>query len=99
MYDRLNSILSTGKDLRDELRYILNSGHDDQIANLIWWLQPYQYNFTDIPYASTITFELSYNQTCLNTVKDSSCFTVIVSHDGRPLLFSECLKMNLNRGS
>jgi hypothetical protein len=87
MQSRFISILSSGQDNRDELRYILNSGHDDQIANILWWLQPYQYNFTDIPYASTITFELSYNKKCLETIKDDSCFSVTVSHDGRPLLF------------
>lgn len=61
MQSRVDSILKTGLDDRDELRYMLNSAHDTQVANLIWWLNSIDYDFIDIPYASSVIIELRYD--------------------------------------
>ena len=66
---RVNELLGLVSDTG--LRYLLNSGHDDQIANLLWWLSPVDYEFTDVPYASQVLFELYYDTDCLaNGSKD-----------------------------
>ena len=79
---------------------MLNSAHDDQIANMFWWLKPVGYDITDVPYSSSFHYELHYNSTCLASLdKNESCFSVHVTHDGRPLKFDTCLANNALRGS
>jgi len=82
------------------LRYVLNSGHDDQVSNLLWWMDPLDYEWTDIPYASSVHYELHYDSECVKQANRSeACFTVEVSHDGKPLKFDTCIDNNTNRGS
>eukprot|EP00347_Sterkiella_histriomuscorum_P000163 403376932 len=100
MSDRLQSIIKQKDDLkRDELKYVIYSGHDDQIANLLMWLDPYHYEFLDVPYTSNVYFELHYDDECLTQVGDESCFSVHVIHEGRPLSFDTCLDGNIKRNS
>jgi hypothetical protein len=66
---------------------------------MLWWLDPLDYYFTDVPYASTVIFELHYNQTCLAASKSEECFNVQVTHDGKPLKFDTCVIKNNERGS
>ena len=102
MQERVTFLLNslTG-DKRDDIKYVLNSAHDDQIANMVWWLDPVDYEFTDVPYASSVFYELHYDSDCLSNslTKNESCFTVHVTHDGRPLKFDTCLENNAKRGS
>ncbi len=67
----------------------------------MWWLDPLDYYWTDIPYASAVTLELHYNQTCISdqSTRNESCFTVEATHDGRPLKFDTCIDSNVARGS
>ena len=100
MQARVSSILTSGKDSRDERRYVQNSAHDTQVSNLVWWLDPLDYEWTDIPYASAVNFELHYDSDCISQVENRTeyCFTVEVTHDGKPLKFDTCLDNNTNRG-
>lgn len=63
------------------------------------WMNPYNYDFIDVPYASTVYFELHYDDQCLSKTKDESCFSVHVLHEGRPITFDTCLDANSVRGS
>ena len=59
------------------------------------------YEWTDIPYASAVNFELHYDSDCISQADNRTeyCFTVEVTHDGKPLKFDTCLDNNTNRGS
>lgn len=83
----------------DQLKFMIYSGHDDQVSNLMVWLNPVGYDMIDVPYAATVTFELHYDNDCLKATKDESCFTVHVLHQGNPLKLQTCLDANKKRGS
>ena len=78
---------------------MMYSAHDDNIANTILFLQPYNYPLTYVPFASSMLFELHYDDQCVVTKKDRSCFTLMIYHDNAPLKFESCLDANLKRGS
>ena len=63
---RVNTILTKG-DINDDLKLYMYSAHDDDISNLLIHLNPKNYQSIDIPYASSITFEVHYNSTCLTS--------------------------------
>lgn len=62
--DKVNNILS-GLETKDDLKFILYSAHDGDIANLLTFLNPVNHNFIDIPFASSIVIELHYDDQCL----------------------------------
>jgi len=100
MQNRVTTLLNLGHDLNDDVKYVLNSAHDDQIANMVWWLDAVDYEITDVPYASSIHYELHYDSECLTSpARNESCFEVHVTHDGRPLKFDTCLVKNHLNGS
>ena len=57
------------------------------------------HDFVDIPFASSIVFELHYDDQCVIDKKSSQCFNVMVYHNNVPLKFSKCLENNKKRGS
>ena len=61
MTERVKQVLANSTD-PDTLRYILYSAHDVQVANVLAWLQPVDYQYVDVPYASNFFFELSYDE-------------------------------------
>ena len=63
----------------------------------MWRLDPVDYDFIDIPYASQVLFELYHTTDCVT--KNEECFTVHVSHDGKALSLGLCLDRNLAKGS
>jgi hypothetical protein len=65
-----------GTESKDSLRYFLHSSHDTHVLNAVEWLQPVDHDYVDQPFASTLISELHYNETCLQTQNDTSCFTV-----------------------
>lgn len=75
------------------------SAHDDNIANSLMFLQPYNYDFSYIPYSSSLLFELHYDSDCVSIKKDRSCFKLMIYHDNTPLKFEACLDANSKRGS
>ena len=76
MNDRVQQILK-GDPSRNTLRYIIHSAHDFQIAQFLVWIQSVGHEYVDIPYSSSIVFELHYDDVCLSSgPKDNSCFWV-----------------------
>ena len=57
--------LIAGTEKRDSLRYLMESAHDTQLLFTLQWLQPVNYDYTDMPFASTIFYELHYDDKCL----------------------------------
>jgi hypothetical protein len=57
------------------------------------FLQPLGYDPTDAPYASTIFFELHYDETCFSNKKTRGihCFNVHVLSNGLLLKFDTCI--------
>ena len=53
------------KGLFNDLKYIIYSAHDTQVDNLMVWLTQTKEIFNNIPYASTVVFELKYSPSCL----------------------------------
>ena len=84
----------------NDLKYIVHSSHDTQQWNVKEFLQPLNYDPIDMPYASTIFFELHYDEGCLNNTKTrgNQCFTVQVLQNGSMLKFDTCMQDNNMQG-
>lgn len=93
---KANEILS---GQASDLKYVLYSSHDDAIANTVMFLKPLDHVMIDIPFASSIYMELHYDQACLDSKKERSCFTVMVFHNNTPLKFDTCKQANTANGS
>ena len=50
----------SGQSNETSLRYLIHSAHDFQIAQFLVFLQPYLHDYTDIPFATALIFELHY---------------------------------------
>ena len=98
MINRVNDVIY-GADTDDTIKFYMESAHDTQLLSTLLWLEPLDYDYEDMPFSSSIYFEVHYNTTCLETDKETVCFTVEVYHNGRPLKLDECLKANEARGS
>ncbi|CDW85891.1 histidine acid phosphatase family protein [Stylonychia lemnae] len=98
MKNRIQEILS-GNQSKDTLRYIVYSGHDDTISNLLVFLNPVNFYFEAVPYCSQVYFELYYDEDCVSTKKDNSCFTLQMFYNGHPFKLDTCQAANLQRGS
>lgn len=46
------------------VRYLIHSAHDFQIAQFLVFLQAYIHDYTDIPFATALIFELHYQPGC-----------------------------------
>ena len=70
---------------------MIYSAHDDQLVNGMIWLKQSLTAIHFIPYASTIFFELKYNQQCLDNAETASkdCFGVGIIFNGVPQSFEE----------
>ena len=66
---------------------MIYSAHDTQVVNMMDFLQK---DFEWVPYASTVTFELKYQASCLTAGGADECFGVSVIFNGRPQLFEGC---------
>ena len=53
----------------------------------------------EMPFSSELVMELHYNQTCLQSQKSISCFTVEALNNNIPLKFDTCIEANKARGS
>lgn len=87
MQTKVNDLLA-GNQTTD-LKYMIYSAHDDQIVNMLNFLEA---DFKWVPFASTVTFELKYQASCLAEPESASadCFGVSVRSNGNPLLFDGC---------
>lgn len=79
--DPLNYIDKFSENPSDKTlpKYLIYSAHDTQIANIITHFSP-AYNYTVIPYASVITFQLRKSQSC-----ESDCLLVRIMYNGKYL--------------
>ena len=53
-------------------------------------LKPYNFDYTDVPFASNIFFEVYYNEECLKEGKGRACFEVETLYNGVNLSFDTC---------
>jgi hypothetical protein len=83
----INHILA-GEDY-DGPKYILYSAHDTQLGNLVDWFNPDNLRINTIPFASSLFFELHYNEDCIYA--DKSCFFIKVFYNNKPISIQSCL--------
>jgi hypothetical protein len=88
-----------GTDNNDSLKYLMYSSHDDSLANTLLFLNPSNLDLTQIQFAASLYLELHYDDECLKTTKNTSCFSLHAFHNNRPLKFDWCLDANQKRGS
>jgi hypothetical protein len=96
--DKVDSILK-GTEVSDSLKYLMYSSHDDSLANTILFLNPEGLNLNQMAFAASLYLELHYDDECLQTQKDRTCFSVHAFHNNVPLKFARCLDANQKRGS
>lgn len=71
------------QDDSSELKFMIYSAHDDQVTNMLNFLAV---DYFWVPYASTVTFELKYSASCLESESPSeNCFGVSVLSNGKAL--------------
>ena len=75
------------------------SSHDDSLALTILFLNPTNLNLNQIAFSASLYLELHYDDECLQTMKDRSCFSLHAFHNNIPLKFDWCLLANQKRGS
>lgn len=86
MRQKVATLLKGGK--AGGLKFMIYSAHDDQVINMLNFLAA---DFFWVPYSSTVTFELKYSVSCLESdAKSEDCFGVSVRSNGTPLLFDGC---------
>jgi hypothetical protein len=95
LQDTVGKLLN-GTRTDDDLRYIVHSSHDTQQWNIVKFLEPVGYEPIDMPYASTVIFELHYDEGCLADPKKRGehCFSVPVFNNGDMLKLDTCLQDN-----
>ncbi|CDW76973.1 major acid phosphatase map (histidine-acid phosphatase) [Stylonychia lemnae] len=91
---RIDEISNGDKD-QSTLRYMIYSGHDVQIANVLTLLNPIEIgDVYQIPYGSTFYIELYYDDDCIKNTKTENdkqnCFWVQVIFNGKQLSFDTC---------
>jgi hypothetical protein len=69
-------------------KYLMYSLHDFQIALMLKWLQPVNFQWFMVPYASQFFFELYKSDGC--TAKDETCFYVKTTYNSASLGFKTC---------
>lgn len=77
------------------LKYWVHSAHDTQQWNLVEYLEPVDYEPIDMPYASTVFFELRFDPACLAAPgRSPACFSVHLLNNGELLKLDTCLADN-----
>ena len=74
MKERVNILLNKN-DTEDNLKYLIYSAHDTQLANALEILNPVNFTLFTVPFCSTIYFELHYTDECIEN-RNTTCFTV-----------------------
>ena len=65
------------------LKYMIYSAHDDQVTDMMWWLNENDYDWEAVRFSPQVVFELSHETTC--NAADESCFGVRVFYNGSGL--------------
>ena len=71
-----------------DLRYLIYSAHDNQIANIVEFLEPTNITQDHVVFAAQVTIELHYSCT-----ESDACFTVQTLWNGLPMGFKECASL------
>jgi len=72
------------------LKFLIYSAHDDQVDNIMVWMNATNFDFYTIPFASQVKFEMSYDFECVMLEKHESCFKVHTYYNGNSLAFAGC---------
>lgn len=99
MADRVSELTGQWQDEPTKLRYAIYSAHDDQISNMMEWIHATNVQMDYVDYASQVVFELLYDDQCLLSANDNTCFRVDVRWNGHPLAFTECALSALPDGT
>lgn len=70
------------------------SGHDDDLSNMITYLNPSEFYLHRVAFSSQIYFELHYDSECLLNSKSSACFHIQVIFNGEDFIFNDCIAAN-----
>jgi hypothetical protein len=97
MVEKIQTLID-GTESRDTLRYHIQSAHDTHVINTVAFLEPLNYNWIEMPFSSSLNLELHYNDTCLASQRDVSCFTVEIFNNGKSLKVDTCVNANLEKG-
>ena len=89
MNDTINALIE-GKRKDSDVRYLLYSAHDTNIANIWTWLNQNKWPWYECPFASQVIIELHYDKDCLNDKNDMSCFFTFTYFNGDKQNFSPC---------
>lgn len=73
----------TAPDQTEDIRYILYSAHDWTVSQHLLFLDATNGNFTNLPFASQVNYELHSTDNC----SDSSCFWVEVYYNDVAQIF------------
>ena len=101
MNRKVNQIIDQNKESSDQdqnslvsdLKYMIYSGHDDNVVNMLNFLG---HEFYWIPYASSVVYELKYSAMCIeektttNPGNLEECFGVAIRLNGSPLQLPGC---------
>lgn len=100
---RLSSLIS-GTEKNTDMRYVLYSAHDTQIANLLEFFSFDDFHYTAVPFTSQFYLEVYANEDCMNQHASdeqaiySSCVRVHMTFQGQQLKVKTCLESNKQRG-
>lgn len=87
MKHTIDTMLGKTNKTEDPMKLMIYSAHDTQVVNMMDFLQK---DFDWVPYASTVVFELKYQESCVKLGGAEECFGVSVIFNGRPQLFKGC---------
>jgi len=73
---------------KDKIKYMIYSAHDDQIDNMMVWLNATNIDFYTILFASQVQFELTYDVDCIASLSTEMCFSVKIIFNGHELAFN-----------
>ena len=74
-----NIVANEESDPKSELKFLSYSAHDWTVAQHLLFLDAKNGNFTYLPYASQIIYELHSTENC----QEESCYWVEVFYNGR----------------
>jgi hypothetical protein len=69
---------------------MIYSAHDDQITNIMLWLDATNLEVDYVIYASQVVLELRADSECLTSTNDETCFRVGARYNGNELAFDFC---------
>ena len=87
LLQRVDEIMGRAETSSD-LRYLIYSAHDDQIANIVEYLESTNVIQDHVVFAAQVTIELHYSCT-----DSEACFTVQTLWNGVPMGFKECASL------